>query len=150
MNNSHQPFRDAIRAADMEPPKNIVPDELHRMPGKDKSHTNRAGWCILFDDGLGGCYGDWSRDLSETWRAKTSHSYTKAEQKEFAAYVKVADVMANIELEERQSEAADRAKAIWDEGEPAPVQYPYIVKKGIHSNIARLHKGAIENPVCNF
>jgi len=27
-----------------------------------------AGWCKLFDDGLSGCFGDWSSGLSETWQ----------------------------------------------------------------------------------
>jgi len=150
MNNNHHTFREAIRAADMEPPKNIIPGELHRMPGKDKYHTNRAGWCILFYDGLGGCYGDWSRDMSETWRATKTYSYTKAEQKEFSTYVKIAAMMANIELEERQNDAAKRAKAIWDEAEPVPVHHPYLARKGIHSNIAKFDKGALVLPIYDF
>ena len=62
-------FRDAIRAAGLEPPDAIEFGKLHRFPGNGKRPSNRAGWCLLFDDGLGGCFGDWSSGLSETWQA---------------------------------------------------------------------------------
>jgi phage/plasmid primase-like uncharacterized protein len=63
-------FRDAIRAAGLEPPDYIEPGRLHRFPGNGKRPSNRAGWCLLFHDGLGGCFGDWSSGLSETWQAR--------------------------------------------------------------------------------
>ncbi len=52
--------RDAIHAVGLEPPDVIEPGKLHRFPGLGKRNGNTAGWCKLFDDDLGGCFGDWS------------------------------------------------------------------------------------------
>ena len=51
-------FRDAIRAAGLEPPDVIEPGMMYRFPGVGKRNGNTAGWCKLFEDGLGGCFGD--------------------------------------------------------------------------------------------
>ena len=53
MDDALSQFRDAIRAAGLEPPENIEPGKLHRFPGLGKRNGNTAGWCILFEDGLG-------------------------------------------------------------------------------------------------
>ncbi len=60
MINAVSQFRDAIHVAGMEPPDVIQPGRLYRFPGAGKRNSNTAGWCKLFDDGLGGCFGDWS------------------------------------------------------------------------------------------
>jgi len=48
-------FREAMEALGLEPPVG-------------NRQSNRAGWCKLFDDGLGGCFGDGSSGLSESHR----------------------------------------------------------------------------------
>ncbi len=80
MNDAIPQFRDTIRAAGLEPPDVIEPGKLHRFPGIGKRPSNRAGWCLLFDDGLGGCFGDWSSGVSETWQAKRDKPYSRAER----------------------------------------------------------------------
>ena len=50
-------FRDAIRSTGLEPPDSIEQGTLHRFPGAGKGPSNRAGWCKLFDDCVGGCLG---------------------------------------------------------------------------------------------
>ena len=70
MNDAASLFRDAIQAVGLTPPDVIEPGRLHRFPGVGKGRGNTAGWCILFEAGLGGCFGDWSSSLSETWQVK--------------------------------------------------------------------------------
>jgi putative DNA primase/helicase len=98
-------FRDAIRATGLEPPDVIEPGKLHRFPGVGKRQSNRAGWCLLFDDELGGCFGDWSSGFTENWQAK-------------------------------------RKKPFGNQ--------PYLARKAIKANGARLHKGALVLPVMDF
>ena len=62
-------FRDAMRAVGLEPPEIIRPGRFHRFPGMGKRPGNTAGWCLLFEDGRGGCFGDWSRGRQWTWQA---------------------------------------------------------------------------------
>ena len=70
MNDAVEQFKDEIRDAGMEPPDVIEPGKIHRFPGIGKSRGNTSGWCILFEDGRGGCFGDWSTGLTKNWQAK--------------------------------------------------------------------------------
>lgn len=63
-------FRDAMLADGLIGPDRIEHGKIQRFPGMDKSASNKAGWCKLFEDGIGGVYGDYSTGLSATWQAK--------------------------------------------------------------------------------
>ena len=63
-------FREAIRATGLEPPDVIKLGKLQRFPGVGKRNGNTAAWCMLFDDGLGGCFGDWSWSVVGRHHAK--------------------------------------------------------------------------------
>jgi putative DNA primase/helicase len=143
-------FRDAIRAAGLEPPDLIEPGTLHRFPGNGKRRSNRAGWCLLFHDGLGGCFGDWSSGLSETWQARRDKPYSRAERAAFAHRVEDAKKRAEVALRERQADAAKRATAIWNAATPAPGNHPYLLRKRIQPHGTRIHKGALTLPVMDF
>ncbi|MBV2096895.1 MAG: toprim domain-containing protein [Candidatus Thiodiazotropha sp. (ex Codakia orbicularis)] len=143
-------FRDAIRAAGLEPPDGIEPGKLHRFPGNGKRPSNRAGWCLLFDDGLGGCFGDWSTGFSETWQAKRDKPYSRAERSAFARRAEEAKRQAEVERNTRQVNAANRAAAIWNAATPAPGKHPYLIRKRIQPHGARIHKGALTLSVVDF
>lgn len=143
-------FRDAIRAAGLEPPDAIEPGRLHRFPGNGKRPSNRAGWCLLFDDGLGGCFGDWSSGLSETWQANRDKPFSRAERAAFTCRVEDTKQQAEAERRTRQAEAASRAIAIWNAATLAPQNHPYLIRKRIRPHGARLHNGAVTLPVMDF
>jgi putative DNA primase/helicase len=150
MNDALSQFRDAIRAAGLEPPDVIEPGTLHRFPGVGKRNGNTAGWCKLFDDGLGGCFGDWSTGISETWQAKRDKPYSRAERAAFARRVKEAKKQAEAERRARQADAVKRATAIWNAATPAPGNHPYLLRKRIQPHGTRIHKGALTLPVVDF
>jgi putative DNA primase/helicase len=150
MNDALSNFRDAIRAAGLEPPDTIEQGKLHRFPGNGKRPSNRAGWCLLFDDGLGGCFGDWSTGFSETWQAKRDKPYSQAERAAFARRVEEAKRQAEVERHVRQADAAKRAIAIWNAATPAPGNHPYLIRKRIQPHDARIHKGALTLQVMDF
>jgi len=150
MNDALSQFRDAIRATGLEPPDVIELGKLHRFPGNGKRPSNRAGWCLLFDDGLGGCFGDWSSGPSETWQAKRDKSLSRAERAAFARRVEEAKKQAEAERRIRQAEAAKRAAAIWNAATPATGDHPYLTHKRIRPHGAKLNKGALVLPVIDF
>ena len=76
-------FRQRIISTGLTPPEVIVSGKLHRFPGIGKHHGNKAGWCILFDDCQGGCFGDWSSDISETWQVERTRPLSQNKQAEF-------------------------------------------------------------------
>lgn len=150
MNDSLSQFREAIRAAGLEPPDTIEPGKLHRFPGYGKRSSNRAGWCLLFNDGLGGCFGDWSSGIEDTWQAKRNRHYSRAERAAFVRRVEEARGQAEAERRARQASATKRAAAIWKAATPAPANHPYLVRKRIHPHGARIHKGRLVLPVMSF
>ncbi len=135
----HSEFRDSMRSAGLEPPNVIVPGKLHRFSGRGKQNNNTASWCILFDDGLGGCFGDWSTGLSESWQVTRKQPFTDSQRDEFNRHVAEAKAQAEAERKARQIEAATKATEIWNASTPAPDDHPYLVRKGIKVNGARLH-----------
>lgn len=150
MNSAFSQFYDAIRAAGLEPPDVIVPGELHRFPGYSKSRDNRAGWCLLFGDCLGGCFGDWSTGFSETWRAKRQSPTSSAERAAFVRQVEAAKKQAEAERRQRHAHAANRASAIWYAAAPATEEHAYLKLKQIRPHGAKIHKGALVLPVMAF
>lgn len=150
MSDAISQFRDTMRAAGLEPPDAIEPGKLHRFPGSGKSHSNRAGWCLLFDEGFGGCFGDWSTGFTESWQAKRSKPYSQTDQAEFARRVVARKNQAEMDRRTRQANAANRAAAIWDASIPAPTNHPYLIRKRIQPHGARIHKGALTLPILDF
>ena len=149
MHNSTAVFYRAIKAAGLEPPAQIEPGKLHRIPGLGKSQNNRSGWCLLFADGMGGSFGDWSCGMVESWHAQRCSVLSNGERAVFAQQLKAARALAAAELQVRHLDAAKRATLIWNGSNPAPSNHPYLIRKIIQPHGARLHKNALVLPVMN-
>jgi len=147
MNDALSQFKDAIRDTGLEPPPHIEPGKFHRFPGVDKSNGNTAGWCKLFKKGLGGCFGDWSSGLSETWQAKRYKPYSRAERAAHERRIEEARKHAEAERQQQYADAAAKAATIWEEAEPANDGHLYLDRKNIKANGARLHQGELVIPV---
>ena len=143
-------FRDAIFNAGLEPPDTIEPGKLHRFPGAGKRNGNTAGWCKLFDDGLGGCFGDWSSGLSRTWFARQSCPGSPQTQAALSRQIQEARSHAERSRRDRYAEAAKRACGIWDAAPGAPRHHAYLVAKSIEPHAARSHHGCLVLPVTSF
>lgn len=143
-------FRDAMRAVGLSSPDAIEPGKLIRFPGIRKRQSNKAGWCLMFEDGLGGCFGDWSSGINETWQATRRKPCTRAERRGFMRQVEEARKRADSARRALQAEAAGRAAAIWLKAPPAPANHPYLTGKRIHPHGARLWRGALTLPVVDF
>lgn len=147
MIDTHSQFCDAIRASGLEPPEIIEPGKLYRFPGVGKHNGNTAGWCKLFDDCLGGCFGDWSSGFTENWQAKRGKPFLQPEHAAFMRLVEETRKQAETERQARYAQAAEKAVAIWNAAEPANNGHPYLVRKGIKASGAQLHKGALVIPL---
>jgi len=147
MNDAISQFRDAIRAAGLEPPDVIEPGKLHRFPGVGKRNGNTAGWCKLFDDGLGGCFGDWSSGFTENWQAKRDKPFSQSERTAFMRRVEEARKHAEAERQQQYADSAAKAASTWNAATTANDDHAYLLRKGIKANGARLHQGALVIPV---
>lgn len=147
MNDALSLFRDAIRVAGLEPPDVIEPGKLHRFAGVGKRNGNTAGWCKLFDDGQGGCFGDWSSGFTDNWQAKRDKAFSPAEQADFMRRVEETRKRAEVTRQQQYADASAKAVAIWDAAAPANDEHPYLDRKMIKANGARLQHGALVIPV---
>jgi putative DNA primase/helicase len=126
-------FRQAMRDAGLEPPDVIEPGKLHRFPGVGKRNGNTAGWCKLFPDGLGGVFGDWAADISETWQAKRDKPLTPAEREAFRRQVEDARARAEMERKVQQDDAARRAGELWLKASHVK-RHPYLTAKKVSAH----------------
>jgi putative DNA primase/helicase len=132
-------FRKAIAAAGLRPPDVIEAGKLHRFPGIGKRDGNTAGWCKLFADGLGGCFGDWAEDISEHWQANPDKPFTTAEREAFSHHIEEAKAQAETERKTKQAKAATKAAATWQAATPATDDHPYLVCKSVSAHGLRVH-----------
>jgi putative DNA primase/helicase len=139
MRNSAQQFSNAIKAAGLIPPDTIEPGKLHRMPGMGKAGSNSAAWCKLFDDGIGGVFGDFSSGFESSWQAEREAKYSETEIAAFKARIAEERKQREAEEAQRKAEAQTKAAAIWQKAEPAPGDHPYLTRKGIKASGAKLH-----------
>jgi putative DNA primase/helicase len=142
-------FVDAMMAHGLTPPGTIEPGKMHRFPGEGKAHGNMAGWCKLFDDGVGGVFGDFSTGLSTYWQAERDTPFNQVERDAFKRQIAEAKAQRDADEKTRHAEAATKATAIWDAATPAPDDHPYLVRKGIKASGVRLSRGALVIPVRN-
>ncbi|MSQ69659.1 MAG: DUF3987 domain-containing protein [Betaproteobacteria bacterium] len=140
-------FAEAIRAAGLKPPDKIEADKSYRFPGIGKGNGNKAGWCKLFADGLGGCFGDFAADFSENWQAKRDKPFSPEEREAFKRHSAEAKAQAEAERKAKQGEAASKAVAIWQAAQPAAADHAYLIRKGIKAHGARLHNDALVIPM---
>ena len=147
MLNPIQQFRDAIQAAGLTAPDDIEPGKFHKFPGEGKGGRNKAGWCKLFNDGVGGIFGDYSSGLSTDWQAQREKPYTEAERQAFRQLVADAKKQAEVEQKAKNDEAADKAKSIWQKAKPAPDDHPYLKRKGIKASGAKQYNDALLIPM---
>ena len=140
-------FREAIEAAGLTPPPHIEAGKFHRFPGAGKSSNNKAGWCLLFDDGQSGQYGDWSTGLNETWHARKPTD--EAERRRRATEIAKARQEAERQRRQEQDEAARECNEAWSNAEPAPANHPYLKAKGIDPHGARIDGTRLVIPIKN-
>jgi putative DNA primase/helicase len=130
-------FAETIRAAGLNPPEHIEPGRFHRFPGIGKRNGNTAGWCKLFDDGMGGSFGDYSNGLSESWQAEHEQPFTEAERVAFRRQVAESRKQAEAQRLAEQEQAATQARQRWETARPADPCHLYLVKKQIRARGAR-------------
>ena len=147
MNDTVSQFRDAMCAVGLEPPSDIKPGKYHRFPGVGKPKGNTAGWCKLYSDSLGGCFGDWSTDLKKPWRAKLNRQFSQSEQEAYSRNAEEVKTRLQEEQRQRHARAAKKANLIWESAGGAPDDHPYLVRKGVHAHGICLCKNSLVIPV---
>ena len=128
-------LRDAISAAGITPPRDIVLDgKMHRFNSgtKGKPGHDKSGWYVAYPDGVpAGRFGCWRAGIEVTWRADVGRQLSPAEEMAHARRMSEAKALRDAELKRQREVVADTAEAIWVSGIGASPDHPYLARKGI-------------------
>lgn len=138
MNDLIDQFRQAIAAAGLTPPTEIIDDGvIHRFSSGGKP-THKNGWYMLHTDGIAaGAFGDWREGFTQNWCCKSDHSMTEKERLEHREKIKAMQRMREDEIAKRQKLAAASAHQRWMVASPC-TQHEYLIRKGIAPYGARI------------
>lgn len=125
----HQ-FQQAMMATGLTEAPTPVPGQLMRFPGADKGRSNKAGWCILFDDLRGGVFGDYATGDKQNWQANGATPYTQAERTRHSSAIAAAKAKRDAGKLDDQQQASERAVKLWNAATPC-TQHPYLTAKGV-------------------
>jgi putative DNA primase/helicase len=136
-------LRDAIASAGLEPPDTLHLDgKLHRFKAGTKGspgHGDKSGWYVCFADGIpAGRFGDWRSGVEVTFRADMGRTFTPTEEMALTRRMTEAKALRDAETKKSQEVAANTVDSIWSNCMGASDDHPYLKRKGIASNGARV------------
>lgn len=128
--NYSEAFRDAIAAAGLTPPHEIIGDgERHRFSSSGRP-GDKSGWYRFHDDEYpAGAFGCWRMDFSSTWKSSKPKQFTEAEREEYRERMKRLEKQRERERQEATDYAAVTAAQMWNEAVEA--DHPYLSRKQI-------------------
>jgi phage/plasmid primase-like uncharacterized protein len=133
---------DAMRAAGLEPPDEILMDgKIHRFKSGTKGTPgiDKPGWYLVFGDGIpAGRFGCWRAGMEVTWRADVGRKLTQIEEMTHLKRLTEAKALRDAALERQHQVASDTVEKIWTTANPASSEHPYLAKKGIDVHGARI------------
>ncbi len=112
MSDPTQQFKEAMYSAGMTPPDFIEADgKLKRFAGGDKKN-DKSGWYVFHNDGIpAGAFGDWSKDISQSWKANIGRALTPSEIR--AQQIKMEAVKRQREAEKLNLQAEAKKKQLF-------------------------------------
>jgi len=145
---SSSEFCKAIAATGLNPPDHVIPGKMIRFPGLNKGPGNKSAWCKLFEDGLGGVFGDYSSSMNSTWQASRDKNLTEADKRAFEKKAQAARHEREQQHAIDQARSAAMAKKRWDEASPCE-SFQYLLAKGVRSYGLRKEVGGdLIIPIC--
>lgn len=144
--NASQQFRDAIAAAGLTPPEQIIGDgKIHRFSSNGKKRDD-AGWYIFHDDQRpAGRFGCNRSGVDATWSSKSEREFTPEEKRAWRERMDAIRQQREADqLAEREACAATAAD-MWARAVPGP--HPYAERKLINTEGARVLDGELLIPM---
>lgn len=136
-------FSAFIASLGFRPPEEIPVGRFVRFATNGRADDD-AGYAKLFPDCEGGIVGDFRTGQLWPWFANRDSMLSEPEKDAKRRRIQFEQRLAQAIREREESIAAERAKAIWDKGEAASPDHPYLVRKGVKSHGLRLYKGSLE------
>jgi phage/plasmid primase-like uncharacterized protein/KaiC/GvpD/RAD55 family RecA-like ATPase len=135
-------LKDAMLGAGLKPPEAIHLDgKVHRFNSgtKGEGGHDKPGWYIVFSDGVpAGRFGCWRSGVELTWKAEIGRSLTVAEEMAQSRRLSEAKAQRDAEQAKTREVAANTVDLIWSQAGAASPEHPYLQRKGIQPNGARI------------
>jgi putative DNA primase/helicase len=145
--NALQSFRDAIAAAGLTPPSEIIGDgKLHRFSSNGKAR-DESGWYKFFDDDRpAGAFGCWRASMSVNWKADTKREFSPEERAAWRQRMLQLEAEREAERLQAIKYAAETASKLWAIGRE-DAAHDYLARKRIPSLGARVLRDTLLVPV---
>ena len=134
----------AIQAAGYNPPHHIEHDTFYRFAGADKRSSNKAAYCIQFDEAAG-FYGDFSTGCSNTWFKHKNIS--ESDRKQYGKKIQKAKEEAALKLKKGHELASAEALSIWEKATPETGDHKYLQDKHIKPHGTRTNGSELVIPM---
>jgi phage/plasmid primase-like uncharacterized protein/KaiC/GvpD/RAD55 family RecA-like ATPase len=135
-------LKDAMLGVGLKPPDALHLDgKLHRFNSGTKGEKghDKPGWYIIFNDGVpAGRFGCWRSGVELTWKADIGRSLTVAEEMAQSRRLSEAKAQRDAEQAKTREVAANTVDLIWSQAGAASPEHPYLQRKGIQPNGARI------------
>lgn len=133
MNDLIDLFRQAIAAAGLTPPTEVIDDGvIHRFSSSGKPR-DESGWYVLHSDGIAaGSFGCWREGFTQSWCSKADTAMTEAERQTHRARIKAMQAQRDTEQAQRQQQAAAQAVQRWTAAN-ACTSHSYLTTKGVQA-----------------
>ena len=132
-------LRDAIAAAGMIAPEEILMDGKIRRFNPTGKKKDDAGWYVAYSGSVpAGRFGNWRDDINQVWRADLGRELSVAEEMAHKRRMQESRKAAEQARELRQGSAADTAQTIWDGATEADSEHAYLKAKEIEPHGVRV------------
>lgn len=147
--NHIEAFRGAILSAGLTPPDTIHDDgKLIRFNGTGKRGNTRNSWCVLYGDGVpSGAFGDWAGIEPIKWTGKADTAMTPAERQAVLIRMEDAKKQRAKQTERKHANAQAAAAGMWEGGEPATPDHPYLQSRGVQPHGLRMTQENLVMPL---
>lgn len=135
--NHIEAFRDAIAAAGLTPPHEIIGDGTIKRFSSNGRARDTAGWYIFHDDERpAGRFGCKRTEVDVTWSSKSSREFTPEEKAAWKKKMQDAAAQRDADRQRDVEYAAATAADLWARATPA--DHPYLERKDISCLGARV------------
>jgi putative DNA primase/helicase len=144
--NAQQEFRDAIAAAGLTPPDEIIGDGKIQRFSSNGTPRDKAGWYVFHDDERpAGRFGCNRAQVDATWSSKSKREFTPEERRAWRKKMDDAKAQREADMAREHAECAVRAASMWEQAQE--MSHPYGVRKMVGTEGTRVLNGELLIPV---
>lgn len=142
-------FREAIAAAGLTPPGEIIGDgKIHRFSSDGRAKDNAGRYIFHDDDRPAGWFKCMRSGVEATWAAKQEREFTAEEKAEWRRRMDAARAQRDAEAAVLRDEAAKKAAKMWEAATDATERsHPYMARKQVSGFGARVMRDMLLIPM---